>query len=66
MVAEQQKAERELCNAILLLDGWEKSKGVRLELQTAIELDFTIILEKDLDKVCAAEEDVANEMVKGQ
>ena len=48
MIAEQQRAEREECNAILLLDGWEKSNGVRLELQTAIELKFQIFLEKDL------------------
>lgn len=58
MVAEQQKAERELCNAILLLDGWEASGGVRLELKTAIDLNFTIILEKDLDKLL----DISDEM----
>ena len=48
MVDEQQKLERE-CDAILLLDGWEKSKGVRLELKTALELDMKIYLENDLD-----------------
>lgn len=48
MIAEQQKAEREQCDSILLLDGWELSKGVRLELKTAIELEFSIFLEKDL------------------
>lgn len=57
MIAEQQRAEREECNAILLLDGWEKSNGVRLELQTAIELKFTILLERDLDKMCGVEEE---------
>lgn len=52
MVAEQQVAEREQCDAILLLDGWEMSLGVRLELQTAIELKFQIFLEKDLPWLC--------------
>jgi len=52
MVAEQQVAEREQCDAILLLDGWELSLGVRLELQTAIELKFQIFLEKDLSWLC--------------
>lgn len=52
MVAEQQVAEREQCDAILLLDGWELSLGVRLELQTAIELNFRIFLEKDLPWLC--------------
>lgn len=52
MVAEQQVAERERCDAILLLDGWELSLGVRLELQTAIELKFRIFLEKDLSWLC--------------
>ena len=52
MVAEQQAAERNQCDAILLLDGWELSLGVRLELQTAIELKFQIFLEKDLPWLC--------------
>ena len=55
MIAEQQKAEREQCDAILLLDGWECSLGVRLELQTAIELKFRIFLEKDLQELCGDE-----------
>ena len=55
MIAEQQKAEREQCDAILLLDGWECSLGVRLELQTAIELKFRIFLEKDLPELCGDE-----------
>ena len=50
MVNEQQRLERE-CDAILLLDGWEKSKGVRLELKTALELGMKIYLEEDLDIV---------------
>ena len=48
MIAEQQEAERE-CDAILLLDGWQMSKGVRLELKTALEMDMQIFLEEDLD-----------------
>ena len=59
MVAEQQVAEREQCDAILLLDGWELSLGVRLELQTAIELKFRIFLEKDLSWLC--DDDKENE-----
>ena len=42
MIAEQQEAER-TCNAILLLPGWENSRGVRLELKTAIELNMRIL-----------------------
>ena len=48
MIDEQQKMERG-CDAILLLDGWHESKGVRLELQTALDLDMKIYLEEDLD-----------------
>ena len=48
MIAEQQEAERE-CDAILLLDGWQMSKGVKLELKTALEMDMQIFLEEDLD-----------------
>lgn len=42
MVKEIQEAER-TCNVILLLPGWEDSVGVRLELQTAIELKMKIV-----------------------
>ena len=48
MIAEQQEAERG-CDAILLLDGWQMSKGVRLELKTALEMGMQIFLEEDLD-----------------
>ena len=48
MIAEEQEAERG-CDAILLLDGWQMSKGVRLELKTALEMDMQIFLEEDLD-----------------
>lgn len=48
MVAEQQEAEKE-CDAILLLNGWQMSKGVRLELKTALEMDMQIYLEEDLN-----------------
>ena len=48
MIAEEQEAERG-CDAILLLDGWQMSKGVRLELKIALEMDMQIFLEKDLD-----------------
>lgn len=42
MEKEIQEAER-TCNVLLLLPGWEDSVGVRLELQTAIELKMKII-----------------------
>ena len=42
MIAEQQESER-TCNALVLLPGWENSKGVRLELKTAIEQNMSII-----------------------
>lgn len=41
MIAEQQEAER-TCNGLILLPGWENSKGVRLELKTAIEQNMRI------------------------
>jgi hypothetical protein len=52
MIDEQQKLERE-CDAIVLLDGWSKSKGVRLELKTALELGMKIYLEEELDNVAS-------------
>ena len=48
MIAEEQEAEMG-CDAILLLDGWQMSKGARLELKTALEMDMQIFLEEDLD-----------------
>ena len=51
MVAEQQEAEK-TCNAIMLLHDWQHSKGVRLELKTAAELDFKYFLDSDILKVC--------------
>ena len=48
MIAEEQEAERK-CDAILLLDGWQVSKGARLELKIALEMDMQIFLEEDLD-----------------
>lgn len=56
MVKQQQEAEK-TCNALLLLDGWQHSKGVMLELKTAIDLDVQILLESDLyniliDRLC--------------
>ena len=64
MVKDQQMAERQLCDSILLLDGWEKSKGVRLELQTAIELKFQIFLEKDLPILCGDEKEYEKSAIK--
>ena len=46
MTEEIQAAEKG-CNTILLLPGWEKSRGVRLELKTAIDKDMKIVLWKD-------------------
>lgn len=48
MIAEQQEAEK-TCTGILLLDGWEASKGVRLELKTALDNGADVFLEKDVD-----------------
>lgn len=36
------------CNAILLLEGWELSKGAKQELAYALSHDYEIILEKEL------------------
>ena len=47
MVRLQQEAEK-TCNAILLLDGWQWSKGVQLEVKTAAELGMQFLLESDL------------------
>lgn len=51
MVAEQQEAEK-TCNAIMLLHDWQNSKGVKLELKTAANLDFKFFLDCDVLKVC--------------
>ena len=51
MVAEQQEAEK-TCNAIMLLHGWQNSKGVKLELKTAVELDFEFFLDSDILEIC--------------
>lgn len=51
MIDMQQEAER-TCNAILLLDGWQWSKGVALEVQTAAELGMQFLLEADIAKIC--------------
>jgi len=51
MVAEQQEAEK-TCNAIMLLHGWQNSKGVKLELKTAANLDFKFFLDSDVLQVC--------------
>ena len=48
MVRLQQEAQK-TCNAILLLDGWQWSKGVKLEVKTAAENDFQFLLEEDVD-----------------
>lgn len=49
MVRLQQEAEK-TCNAILLLDGWQWSKGVKLEVKTAAENNFQFLLEEDITK----------------
>lgn len=48
MVRQQQEAER-TCNAILLLDGWQWSRGARLEVKTAAELGMQFLLESDIE-----------------
>ena len=47
MVRLQQEAER-TCDSILLLDGWQWSKGVQLEVKTAAELGMQFLLESDI------------------
>ena len=47
MVDMQQDAER-TCNTILLLDGWQWSEGVKLEVRTASELGMQFLLESDI------------------
>lgn len=37
----------ELCESIYLLNGWETSKGAKLELKRAIELDLKITQQGD-------------------
>lgn len=49
MVRLQQEAQK-TCNAILLLDGWQWSEGVKLEVKTATENDFQFLLEEDIHK----------------
>ena len=47
IVDMQQDAER-TCNTILLLDGWQCSEGVKLEVKTASELGMQFLLESDI------------------
>lgn len=47
MVRLQQEAEH-TCDTILLLDGWQWSKGAALEVKTAAELGMQFLLESDL------------------
>ena len=35
-----------MCNAIYMIEGWEDSKGVRLEYNYAVENNYKIIFEK--------------------
>jgi len=56
MVRLQQEAER-TCDTILLLDGWQWSKGAQLEVKTAAELGMQFLLESDLPKEWFGEED---------
>lgn len=55
MVRLQQEAER-TCDTILLLDGWQWSKGAALEVKTAAELGMQFLLESDLPKEWLEEE----------
>lgn len=50
MISQQQELEK-TCNVLLLLPGWEDSKGVRLELKTAIEKDMQIVQWRDVKSV---------------
>lgn len=50
MVRLQQEAQK-TCNAILLLDGWQWSEGVKLEVKTAAENDFQFLLEEDIKNI---------------
>ena len=43
------KKHKKTCNAILLLDSWQWSKCVKLEVKTAAENNFQFLLEEDVD-----------------
>lgn len=45
---ENERLLRTHCHAILLLEGWELSKGAKQELSYALSRDYEIILEKEL------------------
>jgi len=47
MINRQQAAQK-TCNAILLLDGWQWSGGVMLEMKTAMNCGHRVLLESDL------------------
>lgn len=47
VLAEQARQLKD-CNAILLLDGWTKSKGSKIELQIALENGIDVFVEKEL------------------
>lgn len=47
-MVERQLAELYGCDTILLLDGWEKSSGVRAELKAALEGGLEIVLENGI------------------
>lgn len=49
MVNEQLEVLKE-CNAIFLLDGWDKSFGVRKELSASLELGHNIFLESNFKR----------------
>lgn len=42
------------CDGVVLLDGWQYSRGARLEILTALQLDFQFF-ELRLDQLCKVE-----------
>ena len=47
-MVDEELNELETCSHILLLDGWEKSKGSRYEVLAAIELGIKIVLQANV------------------
>lgn len=41
-------AQIKTCNSIIMLQGWESSKGAKIEFETARKLEMLIICESDL------------------
>lgn len=47
-ILKEQKSQLMKCDAIVLLDGWTKSPGSRIELKLALENNLDVYLEHDI------------------